>query len=456
MRTHAPSILSRIIWLHVLAVVCISIAVSVASFIVLNSTANELEERILRDHANVVAAALALRDGKWSLDLPADLRTVYSRGYGGYALAIIDDAGRTVFSTLGSNEGLAVVDSKDTQISFFHQRRDRSFYYGIILPVSESGGRAWIEVAQNLESPDVVIDDVAARFFERIAWIALACLAVLLVADVLIVRRALAPLLGASQSALLIGPNTINARIPTKDLPREALPLVQAINQVLDRLQRGFQAQGEFAADAAHELRTPLSVIKTHIDTQLDPKVARALQSDIASMSRIVDQLLDLTELESISVLPGEKADLLEICSAVVGSMAPLALSSGKSAELIAGPESIWVPGNSEMLLRAIRNLVDNAIRLTEPGTTVEVELASDATVSVKDRGPGVPLDERALIFRRFWRHDRRDKGHSGLGLSIVERTLQIHGGTIEVSDRPGGGAIFRVHFSSDAASGTP
>jgi len=102
------------------------------------------------------------------------------------------------------------------------------------------------------------------------------------------------------------------------------------------------------------------------------------------------------------------------------------------------------------LLYRAIRNLIDNAIRHTASDTAVEVELSGNGTVAVKDRGPGVPAAERKLIFGRFWRGDRRSEDHAGLGLSIVERVIEIHGGSVTVDERPGGGSIFTVCLPRD------
>jgi signal transduction histidine kinase len=97
------------------------------------------------------------------------------------------------------------------------------------------------------------------------------------------------------------------------------------------------------------------------------------------------------------------------------------------------------------MLFRAVRNLVENAIRYTANATMVEVEVGDSGAVTVKDRGPGIPDAERELIFRRFWRRDRRTGPNAGLGLSIVQRAIQIHGGMIGVGQRDGGGAVFSI-----------
>jgi signal transduction histidine kinase len=108
----------------------------------------------------------------------------------------------------------------------------------------------------------------------------------------------------------------------------------------------------------------------------------------------------------------------------------------------------VWINGNAEMLSRAIRNLVENAINYSPPGKTVEIVVEDSGTVRVLDEGPGIKEDERELIFRRFWRRDRRRTEGAGLGLSIVQRIANAHAATISVENRPTGGAKFSLSFA--------
>jgi signal transduction histidine kinase len=270
----------------------------------------------------------------------------------------------------------------------------------------------------------------------------------LLAADLVIFRRALRPLREASLQAQQIGPTRIDVRLPTREMPNEIVPLVQAVNQALDRLERGFRMQREFTADAAHELRTPLAVLRTRVDTGVDPAIRNELQKDIESMSRMLSQLLDIAELDASVVDQSEKADLRAVCADVAEAMAPLALAQDKSIALSTPDASVWIRGNSEMLKRAVRNLVENAIRHTPVGTEVEIVLDGEGTVSVLDRGEGIPASDRELIFQRFWRRDHRRRGSAGLGLSIVQRIVDAHHGRIVVKSRPAGGAEFSLRFA--------
>jgi len=222
--------------------------------------------------------------------------------------------------------------------------------------------------------------------------------------------------------------------------------LVQS--QVTEELsQKQVTIQREFIADAAHELRTPLSVLRVRVNTIKDETVAQLFRTDINAMSRTVNQLLDVAEMETLVVTPDDRADLVSVCAETVSQIAPLALANGKDVALIGAENPVWIRGNAEALLRAMRNLLSNAIAHTAEGTTVETVIDSAGIVRVCDHGPGVAPEDRQLIFRRFWRRDRRRTDGAGLGLAIVLRIVEAHGGTIAVTDHVGGGAVFSVSF---------
>src|SRR5262249_24947956 len=226
------------------------------------------------------------------------------------------------------------------------------------------------------------------------------------------------------------------------------LPSVEALTQALDRFEAGFRVQREFTADAAHELRTPLTILRSRIDALADGGISKALHKDIEGMARIVSQLLEIAELETFSIDPAERADLGAICAEIAEFAAPLALAQGKNIALSGSQAPVWVHGNGEMLSRAVRNLVENAINHSPAGATVEVVVEDGGTVRILDEGPGIKEHERELIFRRFWRRDRRRAGGAGLGLSNVQRIADTHASTITVENRPTGGAKFSLAFA--------
>jgi signal transduction histidine kinase len=448
------SILSRIIFLHILVIGITAIVLPSAIYLLLNATATNLQNQTLRNHADIISQYLSLTpEGRWNLELPADLLALYAHGYNGFALSVADDSGKTLFSSLADHSQIFPSDTHAAEpvyftSSYLHEARDAPIYYGVSIPEHRDGHTAWIQIAQNLEHPDVIVDDIVAAFLFRIGWIVIPILFLLFAIDIVIVRRAIRPIVNASKSAQAIEPSRLESRLPTSNMPSEILPLVDAINNALDRLEKGFRIQRDFTADAAHELRTPLTLLRTRIDTLPDRKIAGELRSDIEGMSRLVHQLLQIAELESFTVDPDELIDLQNIASGVVGFMAPLALAQDKNIALMGVEAPVWIRGNSDAVFQAIRNVVENAIRHTAPGTTVEVEIGKRGSVRILDRGSGIPEKDHELIFRRFWRRDRRRSGSTGLGLAIVSRIIEAHAGTITVQNRPEGGAAFVLNFN--------
>jgi signal transduction histidine kinase len=443
------SIFSRIIFLHVIALVITAIFMPLVLYYFFKWAANDLHDQAMREQAELVAHYLVLRpDGSWTLDLPPALHDVYSQAVGRYAYAVLDDSGRVLFSSLKDRSPIFSADPRSSDVAYLETRRGNAAVSGVSLVKEMDGRSVWVQVGEDLAHRDVIIDDIVADFFKRVGWITLPMLLFLLAIDIVIFRRALRPLLNASEMAKKISPNRTDVRLPPEEIPKEILPLVQAVNQALDRLEAGFRMQREFTADAAHELRTPLTILRSRVDTLADRGVSKALHQDIEGMARIISQLLDIAELESFSIDPHEKADLRTICAEVAEFAAPLALAKGKNIALSGSDAPVWVNGNPEMLSRAIRNLVENAINYAPPGTTVEIVVESRGMVRVLDEGPGIKEEERALIFQRFWRRDRRRTGNAGLGLSIVQRIADTHAATVSVENRPTGGANFSLSFA--------
>jgi signal transduction histidine kinase len=447
------SVIARVIAFHVAAVVVASVCMPAALYYMLRSAANQIQERNFEDQTRDILRHLSRdADGKWRLDLPEPLKDTYSRDYGRYSFAVIDEDGRVLFTSLADNVPVTRYDPHGSEIYRFARRRGTNDYDGASVPVELARQRLWIQVAENMSHRDVLIDDIVAEFFPRVGWITAPILLLLLGIDILIFRRSLRPILDASALAARIGPERTGLRLPERSIPREILPLVRAVNAAFDRLEKGFKAQREFTADAAHELRTPLAVLRTQADMIKDSAVAQALRDDIDAMSRLVNQLLDVAELDNLVVRPDDSADLQAVCVNIAAWLAPLAVARKKSVAVsgVAGP--VQMRGNEEALGQAVRNLIENALAHTPPGTTVEIVVTGDPGFDVIDEGPGVPLHERPLIFQRFWRRDRRHAGSAGLGLSIVSRIVHAHGGKITVDSGPDGrGARFAIRFPPDA-----
>ena len=270
----------------------------------------------------------------------------------------------------------------------------------------------------------------------------------------LVVTQALRPLRAAAREAARIDLRSRDLRLPEgKGVPSELLPFIRSINTALDRLDDGFSRQQRYAAEAAHEMRTPLGVLAARIDSLPDSPTAAGLRRDVERMRTLVDQLLFVAWLESRQVLPDEALDLIAVARTVVADCAPLAVAQGRDIALTPDVEHLPIHGNARAIDSALTNLVQNAVRAEPPGGTVEVVVRAPAEILVIDHGAGIAAAERERVFEPFWRRDERHPG-AGLGLTIVKEAAAAHGGTVTVEDTPGGGATFRLTLGS-AATGS-
>jgi signal transduction histidine kinase len=300
----------------------------------------------------------------------------------------------------------------------------------------------WIQVA--VPQGEIVYDSVLEEFIKDVGWIWVPFVLGLLAINLLVARIGLRPLQRAAQQAEAIGPGTVSARLHEEGLPREVHALVRAVNHALDRLETAFQSQQRFIADAAHELRTPVAVLKAH--TALLPQDDRlgAWNEEVNAMERLVNQLLESARLDVIALEKNEVIELNKVAEVVIAQLAPLAVNAGKSIALMASSKPIYVNGSRGLLTSALRNLIENGIRYTPVGTAVSVEIAPPATIVLSDKGPGIAAAERELIFQRFWQGRRDRGGGAGLGMDIVARSVAALGGSISISDAAVG-AVFVI-----------
>ena len=204
--------------------------------------------------------------------------------------------------------------------------------------------------------------------------------------------------------------------------------------------------QRQFSADVAHELRTPLSVMKLHLEALEDKDRANLLLQDVDAMSKLVDHILTYARMNMLAISFNNDVDLHAVCTKVASRLAPLAIKEKRSIEVVGHDGPVIISGNLDMLELMLGNLVGNAIKYSSRNTTVTIQVEMDLKLSVIDHGKGIPEEMRDQVFDRFLRSDQRGEG-SGLGLSIVKQIVDKHKGSIEVSETPGGGATFTVHF---------
>jgi signal transduction histidine kinase len=267
--------------------------------------------------------------------------------------------------------------------------------------------------------------------------------------------RALRPVEAMRAQVAAMTEKDLGQRVPVPPARDEVGRLAQTMNGMLARLQDAQGVQRRFVADASHELRSPLATIATGLELMqngtVDSSTITALRGETARLNNLVEGLILLARADERGLQPRrEEVDLDEVAE----------LERGRPADGVVVAEVRAVPvrvvGDRGQLARVVRNLVDNARRHARSRVLVTVGRDGDmAVLEVSDDGPGVPQAERARVFERFVRLDdarARADGGSGLGLAIVTEVVAVHGGSVEVTDGPEGGALFRVRIPAAAA----
>jgi len=434
-----------------LAVLYVAATATAAGFLIYQAydTAASLHDRELSLRAEDLARAVS-RDqtGLPQLKLPAKLASGYATSSDDI-FAVRDAAGR-ILAASPPEFGDQVIKwplAKDDPSYFHLTNLGSTDYYGLSVELKSAVGPVSVSVARTAGANDLV-SSLLREFVLDVAWASPAFMLATLAIGILVVRGGLKPVRDISRLAAAIGPNSTSIRLPAANLPAEIKPLVDAVNAALDRLERGFLAQRQFTADAAHQLRTPLAIVTGALDSMQGNGELGRLRMDVARMNRLVEQLLRVARLDAVA-LELEPVDLNEVASSVVGTLAAWAIPQGRTVAFVGTDGPVWVHANGHAVADAITNLVENGIAHSPSGAEVTVKVDRHGRVAVIDHGCGVMPQERERIFDRFWRGNNPKGEGAGLGLAIVQEIMKAHNGGVTVQDNIGGGSVFTLLFPS-------
>jgi signal transduction histidine kinase len=272
------------------------------------------------------------------------------------------------------------------------------------------------------------------------------------------VSRALHPIENISAAAVKISAGDLSQRINVAEAESELGKLAAVLNSTFARLDAAFAQQKQFASDAAHELRTPVSVILTQTQTALNRErgaaeyreTVEACQRAAQRMRKLIHALLELARLDAgQEQMKRLRFDFSKTVADCVKLVKPLAEESG--IKIFTELSPLEITGDSERLAQVATNLLTNAIQYNYPEGEVRIKLAEQgglAILTVSDTGPGIPAEDLPHVFKRFYRGDKsRTGGNAGLGLAISKAIVEAHGGVIEVSSNKDGGTVFTVRL---------
>lgn len=258
-------------------------------------------------------------------------------------------------------------------------------------------------------------------------------------------RRLVKPIREASQAAAGITPQNLTTRLSLQGIPSEMRPLVASFNDALVRLEEGFLAQQTFLAAAAHELQTPLALIRGQIEMQLASFDTHQILHDVDAMSRQVRQLLHLMEASVLQNYEFSQVDLEHVVRDVAAQLARSAAVRGVMIETCLLAPGKQIKADEGGLFILLKNLLENALAFAPTGSVVVI-MVSASSMSISDEGPGIDEAHLPFIFSRFWRAPNNKAEGSGLGLAICKEIALAHGWRL-VAARTQPGTLFTIHF---------
>jgi two-component system sensor histidine kinase TctE len=321
--------------------------------------------------------------------------------------------------------------------------------------IDDGHGSYWLRVVRNLKDTESLVAQLMLGALAELDWpIALLLVAVVGVV-VVTVLSSLRSLRAVSHQASTLSLNRLDERLHAKNLPRELVPLVQAVNASLDRLEADYRVQREFTANAAHQLRTPLATLRARLESRFSAQVMGDVTLEIEQLGRLVEQLLCLARLDSQEQFQFAAFDAYAVALDVARELAPVALESEHYVTAATSDASVPARGNATLTRLVFRNLIENAIQYTPAGTAITLS-ADSRTVIIADDGPGIPAQAAASLFERFRRGPNASGPGAGLGLAIAKCIMERQGGHLSLDANTARGARFVMEFPESMGLNPP
>jgi signal transduction histidine kinase len=439
----------KILFAYVVGVILSILLMALIVFLLTTFRSDFLLKKDLAEHARELAGAVRFDNHGVPIGLAAGQdsdRWIYQSLKQETAYRVLDESGRSV---LVSDAGEAFWSPREAwrpgrnSFTFEH---DGVQLHSFVEPVEHNGRTWYLQFAASARLMNFMYQEFTLPFMGAgVILFSLVLLFVFGVCAYVTLGYTLGPLRELSKSAASISPRALHARLQTRSVPPEISPLVDSFNHALDRLEHGYRVQQEFLATAAHELKTPLALIRAQVELREDGNDRDALLDDVEHMTRQVQQLLLLAEASEVQNYDFAQVDVREVAMEVIAYLQRMAAAANVQVTLSGGDFEAQWPADRGALFTLLKNLLENAIQHAPQGTEVRVEV-DPATLSVRDWGPGANPEQLPKMFTRFWRGaHRRDYG-AGLGLTICREIALAHGWTLSAhSAAPG--LLLRLSF---------
>lgn len=437
-------------------------AFSVAAWFAMRASLYHAIDEALEDRVRGVQSFMNRQIASLSIpEIRDEFREHSVLGPGGDLFQVCDESGQLLYRSLPlesnsvpvalpgtlATERFETLPVQGHTLRFYSQRivvNGKSYTVQVAAPMDEAfEALGWFRVILAFAAPLLLLAASAGGY-----WIS---------------RRALAPVDEISRAAQRISIENLTDRLQVPATGDQLQRLSQTLNEMLSRLEASVRRITQFTADASHELRAPVSLIRTTAEVAVLNRERPAKEylealddilEEAERTSQVVDSLMLLARTDSgKETLECVPVDACGIVRSAAEQGERLARSRGVRFSVDVPADSIPVQADPEGLRRALLILMDNAAKYTPPGGSVSVTLAQNdghAATSVADTGIGIDPEDVPRVFDRFWRADKarsREHGGAGLGLSIAKRIVEVHGGSISVQSEAGKGATFVIHI---------
>lgn len=385
-----------------------------------------------------LAPGLTVKDGRFAYQLPANRRDRYKTPGDGYFMRVLDPAGAVLYSNCSKGCDAYFPTSETRKLDFWMMELSPG------KPLNISGGRSLsddpepvaLDVAIVGDRDGVIYRVLTQELIDHMALPMSLLLVFVLGATSFSIAQALRPVRLNADLAAKLDPLAPSGRLSVEGMPREIADYTKAVNAALERVFTLMQSQRVLTSAISHEVRTPLAMARLELEKIADPR-ARKVEQDLEALNRLIEQLTTLARLEGAGVAAPETIDPVESAQHVVAALAPLVFDSGRTIAF-EKREAEPFRGHRALIENALRNLVDNAIRHTGEGATIIVAAGPGPSFSVFDDGGAASRTAGSRV-------ERNGLERPGLGLKIVSRIAEMHGGRLEMTISSKDGAVARL-----------
>lgn len=411
---------------------------SLAVGIYYGSNSRELDAEVIADQMERLEADLLDR----RLPNHASFRSLYKEHPSDYAFAIVDRSGAVLDAMnlehippsaidLFADEWMTRLDNQDTPL----------LVGGHELYSRKDGLRAVFVMKE--DPANLLLRAYLAEFYEHVWFPILPLIFLLLGTNLFLIRKGLSPISKAAAWARDLQPGK-SVPPPRLHLPADIADLMEATERSINRLEEALTLETRRAAEIAHALRTPVAVLLARVDALPSGNTKVQLREDIAALSRMVQQVLASSRVETMAEQQPVPTELNALAETVVIALAPFAYEHGLTLTLNTTKEPVMVEAIPEAAELALYNLIENAILHGGKGP-IEVSVSEKPSIMVSDCGPGLSDPQDSSIYKAFWRGPDARAGGTGLGLAIVDRLQRIQNGQIVARNKPAQGAEFEL-----------